>query len=416
MVRRIQLLGAALLLPVVLLVAGDAYSVGKNILHIRFDTVTVHSVPTQVVINCWYKLDTVKPHNFHALGMNFIYEAFQMQPTTPFFFDGTACAMADFKIASTDAQTGNARVEVLSQQEFDLSKPLLFSFNVIVKSTLNGSIGGDTVALMEIVNIDTAQLNMGIDSISIENGWIKYVKLPPTPEKRKNVTLSSDSLSLKADSTGWVSLRVSSLDSARLKRGGFSFEIDTALVRFDTARAGELLTETSIVQIAKLGGKVTIDFSEADTSKAITGAGEILQLRFTARHREDTACAILRDTSFFALNTDNLLDTVSYRLDDVCVYGAKKDTGTGYVRMSEDEEKEFKAMPNPAREFVEFTSKSDAPDLAITIYTVLGEKVSEFRFGGSYRWDVSRVAAGAYRALASRRGKIIGAADIAIIH
>lgn len=409
---------AALLLLVMVLSNCNSYALGKkNILHIRFDTVTVHTLPTQVVINCWYTFDTVKPHNFHALGMSFIYEAFQMQPTTPFFFDGTACGMAEYKISSTDAQTGNARVEVLSQQEFDLSKPTLFSFNVIVKQALNGLVvPGDTLAQMEIVNIDTAGLNMGIDSIAIENGWIKYIKPAPVPEKRRNIVVTSDSLRLQADSSGWISLKVSSLDSARFKRGGYSFEIDTGLVRFDTARAGELLSEASIIQIARLGGTVTIDFSKTDTSQSITGAGEILKLRFKAVDREDTVCGGFIDTSFFALNTDNLLDTVRYNLGDVCVYGVKKDTGTGGVRTSPEKEQELRAIPNPAREYVDFTSTVDSPEMTIIIYAVGGEIVREFKFRGFYRWDASGIAAGTYRILAARRGAIVAARDIVIVH
>jgi len=61
----------------------------KNILRIWFDTITVKTIPATVVMNCWYKIEGNKPHDFRGFQMPFIYEAHKIT-RYGYYFSGTS--------------------------------------------------------------------------------------------------------------------------------------------------------------------------------------------------------------------------------------------------------------------------------------------------------------------------------------
>ena len=363
-------------------------------------------------MNCWYSIEGTKPHDFRGFDLRYIYEAYQIAPTNV-FFDGTACENAGFHTSSQDASTGNGRVEVLSSSELDLTNPLLFSIAFQAKSALNTK--GDTVGMMEVFRFDL-NLDSGIDSVEIQNGWIKYVKVPPPPppEKKRAIALSSDSTAIASDSVVWLTVQTSELDSARIKRGVFTFNVDTSLLQFDTAIVGKVLSD--------IGEKVTVDnkitfvnvfYSNTDTSKALNGAGELLKLRFTAKKRTDTVCTTLIKPLFFALNADNLLDSVRYQIAAICVLG-KKPVDT---RISDPEGKDLQefSISNTiiADGSIEFHSESEIPGI-LKVYDALGRCVLEQRILKSVTLSHSAFASGMYKAVLTKANGKGRMGDLAI--
>jgi hypothetical protein len=360
----------------------------------------VKTLPAQVVINCWFKIEGTKPHDFRGFQMPFIYETHQISPIG-YYFSGTACEKAGFHTGNHNSQTGTGSVVVLGATELDLSKSLLFSIAYIAKSRLNDSANNDYVGHMEV---DTARLELsidsGIDEVIISDGWIKYVKIPPPePEKRKSITLASDSVMMMSDSMAWLSLRTSQVDSARVKRSVFSFSIDTSVVVFDTAVVGAAFNSTASLTIENKLTKVNLYLNSTDDDKPLIGSGELLKLKFTAHKRVDTVSTYLFDSAFFALNTDNLLDTVRYELEKITVFGIKTPVETveadgeivaGHVSLA----------PNPADEFVVISS--EIQDQFIEIYSLLGEKVYSSQLNERIHLDTKVLSSGWYQVFVRR--------------
>lgn len=375
----------------------------KNTLRIWFDTVTVKTLPAQVVINCWFKLEGTKPHDLRGFQMPFIFETHQITPIG-YYFSGTASEKAGYHIGNHNSQTGTGTVVVLGATELDLSKSLLFSIAYIAKPRLNDSANNDYVGHMEV---DTARLELsidsGIDEVIVSDGWIKYVKAPPPePEKRKSITLSSDSIAIVSDSSAWLSLRTSQIDSARVKRSVFSFSVDTSVVVFDTAVVGSAFSSTSSLTVENKITKVNVYLNNTDDTTRLIGSGELLKCKFTARKREDTVSTYLFDSAFFALNTDNLLDTVRYELEKITVYGVK--TPSTIVKATEEIETDFVSLvPNPADEFVLISSEVQGE--FIDIYSLLGEKVYSSYLNERIRLDTKALPSGWYQVLVRRGGE-----------
>jgi hypothetical protein len=253
---------------------------------------------------------------------------------------------------------------------------------------------------MEVIR-DQFELSIesGIDSVHITDGWIKYAKeIPPEPEKRKSITLSSDSVSIVSDSSAWVSIHTTAIDSANIKRGVFSFAIDTSVLRFDTAVVGSAFEDSALLTVENKVTRMNLFLSGIDSTKKLSGEGEIIKIRFTARNREDTVATYLFDSSFFALNTDNLLDSVRYELKQILVYSIPSDTDTVIksVRLNQDSPRSFQLVPNPANEFVNIAvGREDV----LTLYTLLGIKVYESNVYGSTLLDVRTLPSGLYQAV-----------------
>ncbi|HEY6171586.1 MAG TPA: T9SS type A sorting domain-containing protein, partial [Candidatus Kapabacteria bacterium] len=311
---------------------------------------------------------------------------------------------AGFHTGNHNSQTGTGAVVVLGATELDLSKPLLFSIAYVAKSRLNDSANSDYIGHMEV---DTARLELsiesGIDEVIVSDGWVKYVKVPPPePEKRKSITLSSDSVVMASDSSVWLSLRTSQIDSARVKRTVFSFSVDTSVVVFDTAIVGSAFNSAASLTIENKITKVNLFVNSTDDAKALAGNGEFLKLKFTARKREDTVSTHLFDSAFFALNTDNLLDTVRYELEKITVYGIKTP-----VETVEEEEIEIDShvslVPNPADESVLISSEVQGE--LIEIYSLLGEKVYSSLLNERIYLDTKVFPSGWYQVQVQRGGK-----------
>lgn len=379
----------------------------KNILRIWFDTITVKTLPTQVVMNCWFKLEGTKPHDFRGFQMPFIYESHQIAPTN-YFFSGSASEKAAYHIGGHNAQTGNASVVVLSSVELDLKKSLLFSIAFIAKFGLNDKERNDTIGLMEVIR-DQFELNIdsGIDSVIITEGWIKYAKeIPPEPVIKKSVTLSSDSVSLQADSSAQISIHATSLDSSLIKRGVFSFTIDTSIVRFDTAIIGDSFKDSVSLVVENRSPRVNLYISQVDTAKRILGSGELLKVFLSDKfkedsthRREDTVTTYLFDSSFFALNTDNLLDSVRYELGKIVILGSKADTDTVVksVHVSVDGLDEIYFSSNPADEYTDVISSEY--DGTIEMYSILGNRIYSSSFQKMIRLDLRGIASGWYHVM-----------------
>lgn len=369
----------------------------KNVLRIWFDTITVKTVPNQVVMNCWFKLEGTKPHEFRGFQMPYIYESHQIAPTNC-FFSGSACENASTKFGGVTGPNGHATVYVLSPVELDLSKQLLFSIAFIALPRLNDSANNDFIGSMEVERNRLEIIGTGIDEVIVNDGWIKYVKeLPPDPEKRTSIALTSDPVTLIADSSGWVSIRSSNLDSARIKRSVLSFSLDSSLVRFDTAVVGTDLNSVATLSVVKNLSMINLYLSSTDTSKALKGTGEILKVKLSAKKRQDTVSTYLHDSSFFALNTDHLLDSVRYELGAIVIQGIKVDTDTVIKSVkihSADREKVF-ISPNPASDFV--TIDLDDHNATVELISVLGDNVLSQTGRGIIRINTSSLASGWYQ-------------------
>ena len=378
----------------------------KNILRIWFDTITVKTVPNQVVMNCWFKLEGSKPHDFRGFQMPYIYESHQIAPTN-YFFSGSACEKAGFHTGSHNSQTGTGSVVVLGSTELDLSKSLLFSIAFIALPRLNDTVFNDFIGQMEVDRERfELSINSGIDSVIITDGWIKYVKeLPPEPEKRVSISLLSDSLSIQSDSSGLVSVFTSSLDSARIKRSVFSFSVDTSAVVFDTAIVGSAFQASTSLAVENKLTQVNLFLSSLDTAKQFQGSGELVKLKFTARKREDTVATFLFDSSFFALNADNLLDSVRYQLEKLIVYGVKLDTDTviKHVSIEDRASSAIRIAPNPANEQVSLSF--DSRSALVEIYSLIGERVYSNSMSQLLRIDTRGIASGWYQVLILQAGQ-----------
>ncbi len=371
----------------------------KNILRIWFDTITVKTLPAQVVMNCWFKIEGTKPHDFRGFQMPFIYEAHQITPYG-YYFSGTASEYAGFHVGNHNSQTGTGSVVVLGSSELDLKKSLLFSIAYIALPRLNDTVFNDYIGYMEVdrkrfeLSIDS-----GIDSVIIADGWIKYDKvIKPQPEKRASITLSSDSLMMEDDSSAWLSIRTSLLDSARIKHSVLSFSVDTSIVVFDTAVVGSAFGQTATLTIENKITSVNVYLTSIDDEKALLGSGELLKMKFTARKRQDTVATYLADSAYFALNTDNLLDTVRYELSPVIVYGSKDTLKS--VRSDLTSDSHFTIVPNPANNFL--TISGSMQETRLEIFSLLGEKVFESSFGGSITFQTQAWASGWYQVLLTR--------------
>lgn len=370
----------------------------KNILRIWFDTITVKTIPSQVVMNCWFKLEGTKPHDFRGFDMTFIYEAHQITPSN-YFFSGTASEKAGFHAGNHNSQTGEASVVVLGSTELDLTKPLLFSMAFLALPRLNDTVFNDYIGRMEVIR-DRFELsiNSGIDSVVITDGWIKYAKQSePEPETKKSIVVSSDSSTIAGDSVGWVSILASSLDSARISQAVFSAAFDTSIIALDTAVIGVGFASTVALTIENKLTHANFYLNSIDTSKPFTGSGEILKIKLKAHKRNDTIVTRLYDTSFFALNPDNLLDSVRYVLRDITIYGKASDTDTVIksVSIANQDVAELLISPNPANSAV--TIELDISGATLTVYTILGEKVYTSSFNHKVELQTSRYASGWYQ-------------------
>lgn len=401
---------------IALAVIGDIHAQsGKNILRIRFDTITVTMPTPSVVLNVWWQIDGTKPHNWRGFDCRIAYEKYQIAASHAFSL-GTACAQASLFHFEKDVfpYQGEARLQVLTagNLELDLTKPVLFRIVFDTKTTLYDTLAKDLRGLMEAFRFEV--IGSGIDSVFIENGWIQYEPpVAPKPEpKRWNIAISMDSAEVQSDSLVTVALKASRLDSAGIRFGAFGFRYDTAALIFQSAAPGALLAGGEVTAEHKFDGSVTITFAGADTTKELTGAGELLTMQFKARKREDTLCTEFRDTAFFALNEGTHIDTISYSLGSICVLGSKEDVG---AVGNSDKQSLLSILPNPAREEVRFIP-GDARPYELVIWSMLGERMTQATITGEASIDTRLWMPGIYHGALVLDGRIVEKRAFIIIH
>jgi hypothetical protein len=331
--------------------------------------------------------------------MRFIYEAHQIQPSNYFFDLTSACGTADYHIGNSTPSTGNAYVVVLSGRELDLSKKLLFSMSFTAKSLLNDKERNDTVGMMEVVRFDLLD-DSGIDTVIIQNGWIKYVAEPPPPIRRKSVSLTSDAVTIQSDSSFWMPLNISEVDSAAIKNAVFTFTVDSNSLWIDTVEAGAMLPSSTTVTFERKTPRINVYISDIDTSRIMQGSGELLRIKVSTLPRTDTVCTEYFDSAFIALNTDNLLDTVSYSLGSICIEGvpvSDTDTTTSSVKGWDKNGSTIQLHPNPANSTVTFLSNDSQPFTVEIIAPTGMQLFTQSTNNGVMICDIHTLSTGVYR-------------------
>ncbi|MDP4220675.1 MAG: T9SS type A sorting domain-containing protein [Bacteroidota bacterium] len=396
--RRILSL-AVLLFAIV--VSGPTFAQNKNILRIRFETAVIKAGTTDIILKVFYKLEAPKPVSFRGFDCRFVYENLKIQPVTT-FFDGTACQFADFAHGSFKSPDAYY-VQVLSSAMLDTVNKELFEIRYSIKGFADSAMIEPT--LFTPVDDDGKR----IDTVIIENapgrdnvGWYPFALMyadttkPPPPPVKKSIVLSSDSTDIHSDSIRTISLNVSSLDSANVKSGIFEFELDTAAFDSVAVMKGALLT-SGILSLSRDSTHIVAKFSNADTSKSFASAGELLKILLRGKKLTDTVCSAIVNPKLTVLNADNLVSSVTYKLQGICVFGHKDTVITGFVG-SEEEAGSLTASPNPAHSFIDFHMPDHLGNQHLVVFDALGKKVYDAAFDEDFRWNVASIPAGLYTA------------------
>jgi len=387
----------------IIFITGSIFAQKKNILHIHFETATVKTNTTDIVLKVFYTLEAPKPVSFRGFDCRFIYENTKIQPVTS-FFDGTACEFAD-NAHGTYVPPDEYRVQVLSGSMLDTSNHVLFEVRYSIKGFTDSAMISPTLFLP----IDDD--GMRIDTVLIDNSpgrdqlsWYPFglmfadtTKTPPPPNK-KSIALLNDSTDILSDSIKFISLNVSSLDSANVKNGIFEFDIDTSAFDSVAVTKGALLLN-GILSLSRDTTHVTAKFSNADTSKAFATAGELLKIILRGKKIADTICTGFLNPKFTVLNGDNLVASITYKLQSICVLGKpKKDTVVGGVAQS-DIDRTVTILPNPGNTYIIFHAPNGGTlKRHLVIFDALGKQVLDTIFDSDLHWEVASVSAGFYTA------------------
>ncbi len=382
-----------------------AFGEKKNILRIHFQTITVKPSTTDIVLNVTYKIEAARsPVFFHGFECRYFYDQTKIRPTDK-FFDGTASQNADFKGSGGDPTIGEYRIEVLSSSSLDTSNPILFQVRYSVKGfTDSAMISPSRFDALHDASLPT---DSQIDTVIIDNapgrddvGWYPFAivymdttKLPPPP-KKKTITLSIDSTDIESDSVKVLSLNVSSLDSTNIKGAIFEFDIDTLAFDSVVVLRGALLANGSLA-VSKDSTHIAANFSGFDTSKP----GELLKIVLKGNKRTDTLCTGLLHAKLTFLNADNLVSSIAYKLEGLCILGRqKKDTVTTGVAETGGST-DLVISPNPANSIINFHLLSDkGVRKHLVVFDALGRKVLDQMFGVDFRWEVASMPVGFYTA------------------
>ena len=375
----------------------------KNILHIRFQTVTIKPSTSDIVLNVFYKLEALRsPVFFHGFECRYVYDQTKIRPNTA-FFDGTASANADIKGANDDVPADEYRVEVLSGSSLDTTNPILFQVRYSVKTGFTDS------AMIIPTRFDPLSLTSGIDTVIIDNtpwdptfGWIGFGLVfidttKPPPPKKISIDLWSDSTDVQSDSLKIVSLNVTSLDSANVKNGIFEFDVDTSAFDSVSVTKGALLANANLA-IARDSTHIVASFSSTDS---LTSKGELLRITLRGKHRTDTVCTGILNPKLTVLNADNRVSFVTYLLKGICVFGERKDTIIkGVVESGENRDSPMAIFPNPARSFIDFLMPSwHGVKKHLVVFDALGRRIFDEILDANLRWEVASVPVGLYTAI-----------------
>jgi hypothetical protein len=303
----------------------------KNILFVRFEQkhFKQSELPADAFFSVFYRLQCPNPSSFRGFDARMVFETTKISVVPKnggkaIFADGSVSEGSDI----SSYINGELRVLVDGSQMFDTTNHLLFQFRTIVKASLADS------ALIIPTRFDALD---GIDTVIIENApgrdevaWYQFaiayldseVVIPP---QKRDITISSDSLTIISDSIGDAIIRLGNVDSAKITTGTFSCVIDTSIVEFDTVRAAS--DQITIAPIVK-DGSIVIQF----TSSAPLQSGVMLRLTLHAKPRTDTVSTYLLNPKFIIDNNDNLVSSKLYDFDMIRIIRvAKKDTTSSVV-------------------------------------------------------------------------------------
>ena len=279
-----------------------------------------------VILGVHYRLQCPKPCNFHGFEARMVFQTatigiVKKNDAKVIIAEGSVSEGSD--ISNYDPSTGELRVEVLSSTMFDTSNHLLFKYRANIKVA-----PGDS-ALVIPTRFDPIN---GFDTVIIENStgkddisWFAFpiafgdtaITIPP---KKRDIVLSSDALTIKSDSTAITALSLSGVDSAKIQTGTFACIVDTAIVGIDGIVA---ITPSMAIANTSNGDTLRIKFASAP---GFIYSGKFCSVMLHAKHRVDSVCTVFKQPDFLVTNVDNLVATVTYKLDSICVYGRQADT------------------------------------------------------------------------------------------
>ncbi len=347
----------------------------QNVLHVRIDTLTVASAPNDVIIAVTYKLDAKHAHDFYGYDSRFSYDASKATAVSVIFDNSATDISGTFHQGST--LPGEVRATALGGSELDLSNPVLYRVRFTVFA------GIIDTAFLHFFRFDITD-SMKIDSVKLQDGWIRLDR-PVVPPKKINLSLVSSNLTVKADSSIDIPIGITNMTGGELKKGIFSFRFDTTALDFVRSVSGTISGDVIVTSDTVKQNHVTVYFANTDTSKALQGAGTLLTLRFRAKPRTDTLCTVLTDTAFRALNTDALIDTVRLFIGNICVYGSPH---VGVSATSDaTETTSLRVWPNPATTKVELGVTGYKGRYRLQVFNMLGAQVFESQSSAPITWS-----------------------------
>lgn len=391
---------AVLLLIFFISVTGEAAQ-KRNILRIRFQTAIVKSTTVDTVLNVYYKLEVGRsPVNFNGFDCRFIFENTKIQPVPmdkqSGFFDGTASANADFT-HGTAVPPDEYRVQVLSSHMLDTTNPILFQVRYTVKGVKDSAMIIPTLFDVASSGIDTVIIenSPSRDQISWYGFGLMFADTSKAPPAKKSITFLSDSTNIQSDSLKVISVAVTSLDGANLKSGTFGFYLDTSAFDSVMVLKGVILAGANLTVT-----RSSVNISAAFTStNALKGSGEFLKIALRARKRADTICTTILNPRLNVLNADNLVSSIGYKINTICIFGKKDTVVKGVAEFIYSKDLSVMIFPNPSSSFIDFTMpQGQNSKKHLVVFDALGKKVFDKVFDAEFRWEVASVSAGFYTA------------------
>lgn len=339
------------------------FAVQKNILYVRFEQqhFKPKEIPAEPLFNVYYRLACPKPFNFRGFSGQIKFETSKitLEPKSQakaIYADGTISEGMDF----SGYENGTLNFAVLSSQALDTSNHVLFQFKALVRVA-----PGDSARL--IVDYFDA-VDSTIDTVIVENEpWYAFavaygdteIVIPP---KKRDITVSQDSIAIQQDSFKNAIVVLANTDSAKITSGIFSFTVDTSIVEVDTieaANSGLTISPT-----------ITDNSTQVELSSVLPlQSGPILKVSLHAKARVDTVTTLLKNPNLQIANSDNLVNAIAYDFDSITVLGkAPKDTTNSVVA--------FEQSP-------EFRIKYEFSQIQIVAPELIGEQIRIFSQTGA---------------------------------
>lgn len=362
----------------------------KNTLYLDVDTVTVSSLPADVFLRVFYRIEAQSPTNFRGYYARLVYGPRRFVRAVDIITSGTASSTVDNPIRTiTDDEI---RVAALGSIAFDTSNHVLF----MIRSTIKADTTEGTTASFLW---DQLQLNneSGIDTIIYGDGFVKYLK-PELPPRKDTVTVSIGIDSVKAGEILEIPVRVSDMYGANVKQFALNFDFDTSAMNFVGAEVVDGRVPVTRVQQTQ-DEHATVQIHSLDTTR-IPGNSLFMVLRFQTKEREDTMRTYLQQLGFQALNPEATITYVNLSSDTSIIYGVKKPDTTSAV--ASERELLVRVYPNPSTSFVRFEAEGEK--VAVNIFDVLGREIFSTEAVGAIEWRSAEHASGPYLARVRVRG------------